>query len=708
MITPQYIADLVAWGAIGARTTESQVHRELASGLSCPVGFKNGTDGDVQIAVDAIQAASAPHHFLSVTKGGHSAIVHTAGNEDCHIILRGGKAPNYDAASVEAACKELAAAGLAARLMIDCSHANSQKQHERQIDVARDVAAQIAGGDARIFGVMVESHLNPGRQDLVPGQPLAVRRVDHRRVHRLGRDGRACCTSSPQRCARAACGSRSRRLSPAAREAERSARLEAILSCPPRSNSSSPSIPASPSRRHGGLAPPRGGRDAARPRAHGARRQHVFRHAGLAPRRCGHRRCGAPRRHALAANGQRPAARQAGGALHARGEYEWPLTGPRLDPVRLATTPWRRQLGDAIAGGSLASRFTTDFERRTLAVRLSRRDAGETVHRPRRHPRRGTSSRGRRRTRSVPVAEIEIELESGQHARAVRAGRSAGLRRCRCPSPRPTRPQRGQALVQGRPDGWHKPVAQSGRAAEGRHGPEALRTIAIECLHHVAANATGLVRDDDPEWIHQMRVGTRRLRACLGLVAHFVPAGRLAPLLAEIKWLAGVLGRARDWDVFAHRDHAAGCATLGRGPRRCRELPSHVRTRSPATRGGTRRGARSGPVATLPATHAGRWDCSARRRISASRPRRMPAPRRPSARRVRAQAPAPPPSPAGPAGASSPPPATPPCGMRHASRRRSSAMPPNSSRRSSMAIAPATTCTRSPRCRTSSGAAMTR
>jgi 3-deoxy-7-phosphoheptulonate synthase len=172
MITPQYIADLISWGAIGARTTESQTHRELASGLSCPVGFKNGTNGDVRIGVDAIKAASAPHHFLSVTKGGHSAIVHTAGNEDCHLILRGGKTTNYDAASVESTCRELATAGLAARLMIDCSHANSQKQHERQIDVARDVAVQIAGGDARIFGVMIESHINSGRQDLVPGQPL--------------------------------------------------------------------------------------------------------------------------------------------------------------------------------------------------------------------------------------------------------------------------------------------------------------------------------------------------------------------------------------------------------------------------------------------------------------------------------------------------------------------------------------------------------
>src|SRR5438477_1435179 len=173
LITPQYIADLIAWGAIGARTTESQVHRQLASGLSCPVGFKNGTDGDVRIAVDAIKAASAPHHFLSVTKGGHSAIVHTAGNEDCHIILRGGATPNYDAASVDRVCGDLGHAGIAPRVMIDCSHANSQKQFERQLDVAQDVAGQIAGGDDRVIGVMLESHINPGRQDPVPGQPLA-------------------------------------------------------------------------------------------------------------------------------------------------------------------------------------------------------------------------------------------------------------------------------------------------------------------------------------------------------------------------------------------------------------------------------------------------------------------------------------------------------------------------------------------------------
>ena len=172
VISPQYIADVVSWGAIGARTTESQVHRELASGLSCPVGFKNGTDGSLKIAVDAIRTSQHPHHFLSVTKAGHSAIVSTLGNEDGHIILRGGKQTNYDAASVDAACKELATAGLAQRVMIDLSHSNSQKNYLRQLEVGHDVAGQITGGDDRIFGVMIEGHLKAGRQDLLPGKEL--------------------------------------------------------------------------------------------------------------------------------------------------------------------------------------------------------------------------------------------------------------------------------------------------------------------------------------------------------------------------------------------------------------------------------------------------------------------------------------------------------------------------------------------------------
>ncbi|HEV2674959.1 MAG TPA: 3-deoxy-7-phosphoheptulonate synthase [Aliidongia sp.] len=171
-ISPQYMADLVAWGAIGARTTESQVHRELASGLSCPIGFKNGTDGGVRVAVDAVTAASHPHHFMAVTKEGRAAIAATTGNEDCHVILRGGKAPNYDAASVEAASAEATRSGLAPRIMIDASHANSSKKPENQPQVVDAIAAQVAAGDRRIIGAMIESHLVAGRQDLVPGQPL--------------------------------------------------------------------------------------------------------------------------------------------------------------------------------------------------------------------------------------------------------------------------------------------------------------------------------------------------------------------------------------------------------------------------------------------------------------------------------------------------------------------------------------------------------
>ncbi|HEX7437130.1 MAG TPA: 3-deoxy-7-phosphoheptulonate synthase, partial [Caldimonas sp.] len=170
VISPQYLGDLIAWGAIGARTTESQVHRELASGLSAPIGFKNGTDGNVKIALDAILAARQKHHFLSVHKNGQVAIVETRGNTDCHVILRGGKTPNYDAAHVAAACREIEAAKLDCTLMVDCSHANSSKQHTRQLDVARDVAAQLKAGSRCIFGVMVESHLTAGAQKFKAGK----------------------------------------------------------------------------------------------------------------------------------------------------------------------------------------------------------------------------------------------------------------------------------------------------------------------------------------------------------------------------------------------------------------------------------------------------------------------------------------------------------------------------------------------------------
>ena len=170
VISPQYLGDLISWGAIGARTTESQVHRELASGLSAPIGFKNGTDGNIKIATDAIQAAAGAHHFLSVHKSGQVAIVQTHGNKDCHVILRGGKAPNFDAASVAAACAELEKAKLPATLMVDCSHANSSKQHEKQLDVARDIAGQITAGSHQVFGVMIESHLTAGAQKFTPGK----------------------------------------------------------------------------------------------------------------------------------------------------------------------------------------------------------------------------------------------------------------------------------------------------------------------------------------------------------------------------------------------------------------------------------------------------------------------------------------------------------------------------------------------------------
>jgi 3-deoxy-7-phosphoheptulonate synthase len=172
LLTPQYVSDLIAWGAIGARTTESQSHRQLASGLSCPVGFKNGTDGGVQVAADALLAARASHAFMGMTKMGVAAIFETRGNVHAHVILRGGREPNHDAASVEAACAVLRQVGLREQVMVDCSHANARKNPRRQIEVAADLAAQMAYGERRLVGVMVESHLREGRQDLVAGRPL--------------------------------------------------------------------------------------------------------------------------------------------------------------------------------------------------------------------------------------------------------------------------------------------------------------------------------------------------------------------------------------------------------------------------------------------------------------------------------------------------------------------------------------------------------
>ena len=178
LLSPQYVADLIAWGAIGARTTESQIHRELASGISAPIGFKNGTDGNVKIAIDAMQAASHPHHFLGVHKNGQIAMIGTRGNPDCHVILRGGTAPNYDATSVDAASSALAKSGLPSSLMVDCSHGNSSKQHQKQLEVVADIASRIAGGNAQVFGVMIESHLEAGAQNFSAGKddPAVLRR----------------------------------------------------------------------------------------------------------------------------------------------------------------------------------------------------------------------------------------------------------------------------------------------------------------------------------------------------------------------------------------------------------------------------------------------------------------------------------------------------------------------------------------------------
>ena len=213
-----------------------------------------------------------------------------------------------------------------------------------------------------------------------------------------------------------------------------------------------------------------------------------------------------------------PPLAQAGGALHARGEYEWPLAGPRLDPVRLATTPWRRQLGDALASGRLASRFTTDFERQDAARRVSRRHARETVPGPGRDPRlrhvvaRSAPAPARTHRRNRDRARVRNTARLFELAAALTAALPLAVATT-------NKAARGQALVLGHPDGWYRPVrAKAVALPVDVAAPEALRAIAVECLNHVAANATGLVRDDDPEWIHQMRVGTRRLRSCLGLV----------------------------------------------------------------------------------------------------------------------------------------------------------------------------------------------
>ncbi len=284
-----------------------------------------------------------------------------------------------------------------------------------------------------------------------------------------------------------------------------------------------------------------------------------------------------------------PPLAQAGGALHARGEYEWPVTGRRLDPVRLATTPWRRKLGHALA--RLAPRFTTDFERRSLALAFP--DGTRATLCIDRGVIRAAQAtpRGGKAAARVPIAEIEIELATGSPERLfeLAAALAADLPLAVATA---NKAARGQALLQGDPDGWRVPVrAQPVALAEALPAAEALRSIALECLHQVAANAAGLVHDDDPEWIHQMRVGTRRLRACLALARRFLPAGRLLPLLAEIKWLAGILGAARDWDVLATETlpaATAGCDADPVAAASARRLAARVARRRRSARSAAR------------------------------------------------------------------------------------------------------------------------
>lgn len=291
-----------------------------------------------------------------------------------------------------------------------------------------------------------------------------------------------------------------------------------------------------------------------------------------------------------------PPLAQAGGALHARGECEWPLAGPHLDPVRLATTPWRRQLGDALASAALAPRFTTDFERKTLKLAFPDGTRAKLCLDLGAIRAGGASSRGRRAAPRAAIAEIEIELDAGSPARLFELAAALAVT---LPLTVATanKAARGQALVQGHPDGWHRPArAQPVPLPADAHAAAALRAIAVECLHQIAANADGLANDDDPEWVHQMRVGTRRLRACLGLLARFAAPRSLPPLLAELKWLAGILGHARDWDVFATETvpaAAASCRADPTTPAGFRRLAARVGRRRAAARASARDAVRS-------------------------------------------------------------------------------------------------------------------
>ena len=548
MITPQYIADLIAWGAIGARTTESQVHRELASGLSCPVGFKNGTDGDVRIAVDAIKAASAPHHFLSVTKGGHSAIVHTAGNEDCHIILRGGKTPNYDAASVEATCQELAAAGLAARLMIDCSHANSQ-QGARAADRRR---ARRRRADRRRRRA---DHRRDDREPSQPGpagprsrQAAALRRVDHRRLHRLGRDRRRAAVACARRAGATRSGSRTR--PDAAAGPDVAAEIELKLA-----------LDSAAARRAGDLARHPAVVAVKRGRLRTARVASTYydtpefaleeARVALRVRRDGAR---------IIQTVKGPPLDAAVGALHAHDEHEWRLAQTRPDPARLAETPWRKLFARAQKHGGLApcSRPTSCGARYRSRFPTAR---------PR--PSRSTPARSARAARpraACPSPKSRSKSVKGSAAQAYDLA-LALMDDWPLAVETTSKAARGYALVHGGRTAGARPRSRGLHCRRARRSRGGRATFDRAGMRpQIADNAAGLVADTDPEWVHQMRIGTRRLRSCLSLVAKIAGRACVAPVVAEVRWLAGVLGAARDWDVLAGETLPPLAAALAHDP----------------------------------------------------------------------------------------------------------------------------------------------
>ena len=688
MITPQYIADLISWGAIGARTTESQVHRELASGLSCPVGFKNGTDGNVRIAVDAIKAASAPHHFLSVTKGGHSAIVHTAGNEDCHIILRGGKAPNYDAASVEATCQELAHAGLAQRVMIDCSHANSQKKHERQVDVARRRRARRSpAGDERIVGVMIESHLNPGRQDLVPGEPLAygVSITDAC----IGWDTTVDDAARARR-RRAQAPPRARRPRLIAARVGGDAipvETELRLAIDPDATRALRSHPALKASSPGARA----------------RRSVVTTYHDTADRRL--RRDGVALRVRRDGRRWRCRSRAPRGPTRRPASSRGPSSSGRPTARRSTrcgsmTTPWRAHVREGAAQGQARAGVRDRRHAHVDAARVRRRHDGDARDRHRRRSRAGDGARGRRAT---PHRRDRDRARRRRRAPARRAG-DAPRRR---PAARDRAARQGRARLRAR-----RRRRRSSRRARARSSTPTTRPPAARSPR---SSPNACARSRRTRWASAAATSTtpsgctRCASACGGCArASRSPTAsrrptRSTPLRGETRWVLDALGPARDLDVFADRDPAGRDRRPGaRGERHrdarratCSAAPSAggAAPTTPRSRAWHRRASRAScsPRATSPAT----LRVAARRRGEPARDVRRAAPRAPRAppregrrrtSRTRASRRA----------------------TRCASPRRSCATRPSSSRRCSRAGARAPTATRSRGCRKRSARSTTR